>query len=536
MSRKAALRAVLLPALALLVVGLPAQTFTSAQARAPRGDTAPSTDDPPLPVLASRLPRPATPVAGRVVVSYGQPRQVVEGFGFSTAWASLPGGEDNLDAFFSVSKGAGFSILRNRIPFRESPEADDGFMAKHNGAYVFSTVSDEQGEFKQFPLNWDNWDLAATRGLLAKVKANPDYRLDKVFSTPWTPPNNAVDRWKRPTDAASLSKHRLTEERYGPRPEVGGSLDPRRYQDYADVLADYVLGFRSKMGVDLYALSIQNEPGYDVDYESCDWTGPEFRDFLIVLDRQFARKGVWAKVPKLRIMAPEGNNFDDVLLAESYAAPAARAVVDIAAGHQYEYGPWSIEGGLANLFTDKDRYQPDTFAASVAQGKQVWMTEWNLSAFESVSPLTQALVLARAVHQDFTRSGLNAFVFWWSASLLDAGKPTKSLWSLAQYSRFVRPGWRVIPVTSGAADGVVVTAFSNPATRALVMVAVNTGSEPRTILLEIEGARGFGTLGLHRTSATEDMAAVGSVPVDGPVQAVELAASSISTFTTTVTR
>jgi len=40
-------------------------------------------------------------------------------------------------------------------------------------------------------------------------------------------------------------------------PEVGGTLDPAHYADYADVLADYVLGYKAKMGVDLTVLSLQ---------------------------------------------------------------------------------------------------------------------------------------------------------------------------------------------------------------------------------------------------------------------------------------
>jgi len=111
-----------------------------------------------------------------------------------------------MDAFFSVSKGAGFSILRNRIPFRENPKLDDQFLEKRDGAYVFTTVKDKQGTYKNFKLNWDNWDLVATRKLLSEVTANPDYQLSKVFSSPWTPPNNPIDRWKSPTPRKRRAK------------------------------------------------------------------------------------------------------------------------------------------------------------------------------------------------------------------------------------------------------------------------------------------------------------------------------------------
>ena len=47
---------------------------------------------------------------------------------------------------------------------------------------------------------------------------------------------------------------------------MGGYLDPNHYADYADALADYVLGYRAKMGVDLTALSPQNEPNFRCTY------------------------------------------------------------------------------------------------------------------------------------------------------------------------------------------------------------------------------------------------------------------------------
>jgi glucuronoarabinoxylan endo-1,4-beta-xylanase len=480
--------------------------------------------------LPNALPAPAGESAGTVEINYAGVQQVVYGLGFSTAWGSLPGSDANSDAFLSVSKGAGFSILRNRIPFRERPNADDKFMAKEGGAYTYTTVTDAQGTYKNFNLQWNNWDLAKTRDLLAKAKLNPDYRLTKVFSTPWTPPNNAIDRWKLPTDPSSKARHRLTDASYATKPDSGGYLDPAHYQDYADVLADYVLGFKANMGSDLYALSLQNEPSYDVDYESCEWTPQQFHDFLIVLNKEFTRKGVWKVCPDLKIMAAEDNNFNDRLLNAVYADPATKDLVQIAAGHQYEYGRWSMGNNLANLFTNKDRYAPNTFDASHKLGKQVWMSEWSTDAFGGTPAMTRGLVLAKVIHQDFTRSHLNAFVYWWSASLLHQGKPTKDLWAMAQYSQLVRPGWRVLNATASPASGVYVTAFADPASRKLAIVAVNTNTAARTITLNLSGASKIQTLNLYRTSATEDMTPVGSVQVNSTSQVLDLAPSSISTF------
>jgi glucuronoarabinoxylan endo-1,4-beta-xylanase len=493
-----------------------------------------------VPALDKTLPEPTANSEAVAIISSDDVQQNVDGFGFSTAWRAVPGTPENDDAFLSVTKGAGFSILRNRVPFNESNDEFDDYIVKQHDKYVFTTGKDDQGTYKNFQLRWNDWDLKATRKLLDAARANPDYRLTKVFSTPWTPPNNPVERWKHITDPAGKAKHPLTEASYATHPEVGGYLDPAHYQDYADLLADYVLGFKPNMKFDLYALSLQNEPNFDCGYESCDWTADQFHDFLLVLKKEFTRKGVWKACPDLKIMAPEDNNFRDSLLSAVYADPATRDIVQIAAGHQYEYGTWSMGKNINNLFTDRDAYQPNTFDASYALKKQIWMTEWNLSAFHTATEINQALVVARMVHQDFTRSHLNAFVFWWSPSLLggrgtNVHLPTKSLWALAQYSRFVRPGWKVIPSTVSPVPGVYLTSFTNNDTKRIAVVAVNTQEAERIITLSLSGTARFSTLNLYRTSPSENMLAVGSMKINASNRVISLPPSSISTFYGNVT-
>ncbi len=488
-----------------------------------------------MPVPAA-LPAPRHAPQGQALIRYDSPQQVVDGFGFSDAWGSLPGSPANEDAFFSMTKGAGFSILRNRIPFRENPGQDDNFIGKADGHYTFTTATDAHGTYKNFDLHWDNWDLQATQQLIARVNSNPDDQLAKVFSTPWTTPNNAIDRWKHPTDPASRAKHRLTDASFATTPEVGGYLNRTHYQDYADVLADYVLGFKPHMGCDLYALSLQNEPGFDCDYESCDWNARQFHDFILVLNKEFTRKGVWAACPKLKIMAAEENNFRDALLGMIYADPATRNLVQIAAGHQYEYGPWSMGGKIANLFSDRDNYFPKSFSDSVTLSKKVWMSEWSTAAFSNASAIERGLIVARMVHEDFVLSHLNAFVYWWSQSLLSGGGPNKELWALAQYSRFVRPGWHVLWATPTPARGVHLTAFANETTGRMSIVIVNTSASEKVIVLNVTGGKGYGTAVLYRTSSSEDMAMIGSMPDGVSGRAVALAPSSISTFYTSVIR
>lgn len=449
------------------------------------------------------------PAAIVAPIAYSTAQQSIDGFGIATAWGSVPP-DALLDAFFSVSKGAGLSIVRNRIPFREAPSNDDNFMG--GGSYAFTSSGAGATLYKTFTLNWNNWDLSATRTLIGTIKRNSDYAVASYFSTPWTPPNNNTSRWK------------LGVADYVNKPEVGGFLDPAHYADYADVLADYALGFEAKMGAPLTALSLQNEPNYKADYESADWSGAQFHSFLLVLKSEFTKKGVFAALPKLMILAPEDPNFKEDLVLPTLADSSTAALIGIVGVHQYEFGP-----------SNAASYAPPLLTKSLAAGKKIWMTEWNTSALTNASPFVNALTLAGLIHLDFTAANLSAYVHWWYHDLVGTdGTPNKNLWVLGQFSRFVRPGWSRVNAPATVASNVLLSAFRDPGGKQLVAVAINRGNNPVTFALTLDSGN-FGTVTAYRTSATEDMANVGTSSGSGHFVNVSVAPLSVTTFVAPLT-
>jgi O-glycosyl hydrolase len=444
-----------------------------------------------------------TPAATVVKVSFGTAHQKIDGFGMATAWGSIPP-DAQLDAFFSVSKGAGLSILRNRIPFREAPANNDNFMGGGNYDYTLSATG---AIHKTFKLNWGNWDLSAMHALIAKLKANPDYQVPTYFSTPWTPPNNTTSRWK------------LGVADYVNAPEVGGYLDPAHYVDYADVLADYVLGFAANMGAPLAALSLQNEPNYKVNYESADWSAAQMHSFLGTLRTEFTYKGVFTALPNFTIVAPEDPNFKEDLILPSLADSSTASLVGIVAAHQYEFGPQNVS-----------TYSPMPLSTSLAAGKKVWVSEWNTSAFTSSTPLATALILAGLIQADLTKASVSAYVHWWYKDLVaSGGAPNKNLWGLGQFSRFVRPGASRVEVPSSVGNDLLLAAFKNAAGTELTLVAINRGSAESTFALELDSGT-LGAVSSYRTSATEDLKSLGSAPSGGFFANLTVPAQSISTF------
>jgi glucuronoarabinoxylan endo-1,4-beta-xylanase len=471
------------------------------------------------PVVAASVPN----------VRWSQPRQTIAGFGMNTAWLSPPSDATAktqlYDALFSISKGAGLSIVRHRIPFSEKPTQDDKFLLKNpDGTYQTTTNADGS---KTFALDWSSWELENTAQLIADIKAQgADYQVPTFISAPWTPPNNSVAKWKVP-DPISPSID------YENAPEIGGTLSPAFYADYADVLADYALGYAAKMKLELSVLSLQNEPNFKCDYQSANWTADQFHDFFAVLKTELTKKGVFAKLPNLKIIAPEYQNVKEDLILPTLNDPETAAILGIVGVHQYEYG----KGRDAS-------YTVPVLSKSLELGKPIWQTEWNSSEWGTDLTMANGLVLAKLIHMDLTAGSMNAFLYWWGwgdgkGTLVVVDGSTvivpKSVWVLGQWSRFVRPDYVRVDTVAKPAKDVLLSAFKNPAGTEVVVVVVNARSSDVTLTLWLD-AGSFGPLTVYRTSAAdeENLAKVGTLDGGGAVT-VTLPATSVTTFVGSVT-
>ena len=185
------------------------------------------------------------------------------------------------------------------------------------------------------PIGEANWPQALATAQLAQSLGL------KIFASPWSMPAE----WKTYNTTAS----RYTDETGAVKPVY---LAVEHYADYAKYLDDFVTYLRTN-GVDLYAISLQNEPDYQVDYAGCIWTPAQMATFI---------KNYGAAI-NCRIIAPESVGITDTY-ANAFLDPGVLANFEIFGGHQYG----AIQSGLLNV---------------QAQGKEVWMTEflinWNAS-------------------------------------------------------------------------------------------------------------------------------------------------------------
>jgi len=307
----------------------------------------------------------------------------------------------------------------------------------------------------------------------------------RAWSTPWTPPAN----WK--------SNNNINN---------GGYLLPQYYQNYANYLVDYVRNV-SNQGVNLYAISVQNEPDMTVSYESCTYTSQQFHDFIQVLGPTFQKNSIPAK-----ILFPEQSTWAFNLDAATVADTNTLNYVGILATHLYGGTPAPI-----------NQY-----------GKPLWETE--VSDFNTFDPtITSGLSYAQQIWQ-VLNAGASAYHYWWLISgnsdneglLGQNNQTTKRLYTLGQYSKFVRPGYVKLSVNPTSNNNIYVTAFKNG--NSFAVVVVNRNGNNANVSVNLSGSSISGTVQVWVTSSNYNLQQQTSVQANGGMITFSSLANSVTTL------
>ena len=446
----------------------------------PTGDLAPL-----FTLLSSTSPLPFQPVltaapsswaismitapTGTALADFGTPEQIIRGFGASEVFFGvLP--DSQWDELYGQSSGQiGLSIMRIQI------------------APATWTVSSQTADTTQWTAELTNAQYAQqTYGAL-------------VFATPWTPP-------------ASMKSNNST---------IGGSLNVSSYGQYANYLeafVNYAAGgkFGSNTPVNLYAVSVQNEPDFNASYVSCLWTGAQ-------LDTWVAGNGsvLTTGTNPVKLMMPESDSFN---LPESEPAlndPAAAANISIIGGHLYGATPF--------YYTNAEN-----------KGKDVWMTEHFIVPVSgnNTTAIPDAIAIAEEIHNSMTVADYNAYVWWEGPNtnanispqehlITSTAVPTYFGLGMAQFSRFVRPGYFRYNTTSTPVTGVYLSAYSGNGHE--VIVAINSKSTAVTLPILIAN-QAVTSMTPYQTTSSSSVAQLSAVTVTNNQFSASLPAMSITTF------
>jgi len=296
---------------------------------------------------------------------------------------------------------------------------------------------------------------------------------------------------------------------------VGGELREDAYDDYAAHLKSFV-DLMSDNGVPVYAVSVQNEPDITVTYESCDWNPEQMVKFI----------SENAPAVGTSVMAPESfqfrRNMSDPILNDS----AASANLDIVAGHIYG-------SGLA------------PYPLAEEKGKEIWMTEYLINSGNPPTNLsidtgwTGALQTAESIN-NCMNANMSAYVWWYivryygpiaDGTYANKGDVTKKGYVMSQFARFIRPGfYRVESSVAPPLSNVDVTAYKDPTSPKVVIIAINSSSAQTENVFRIENGTMTTTFTPYTTSEFKNCEQGNAFDVTGDNFTFTLEQSSITTF------
>jgi O-glycosyl hydrolase len=337
-----------------------------------------------------------------VSVDLASERQTIEGLGgFGPArpwWEPGPW----FDAAFvsTIVDDLGVSIVRTQAYWDGEPRNDD-----HDpdhfamDGFDFSPTSDNG---KQFPYLRE----LAGRGV-------------RVVASVWTPPV-----WMKANPDDSLAVFC--------RGQCGGTLERRNVAELAEYLAAYVIALRDAAGVELYGLSIANEPLFANRFESCVYSAEGYSAALRAVGDRFERE----RLPT-RLFGPEhmgayewndSAGLFDALLDD----PDTARHLDAYAVHGYLDGV-APDDGSAEGWTSMHR-------RAAGAGKGLWMSE---TSAERDRDWPVAWETALGLHRALAYGRVSAWIYWAFPELLfdDDGAPTPLYHLLKSWFRFVRPGF-----------------------------------------------------------------------------------------------
>ncbi|PWH14272.1 MAG: hypothetical protein DDG60_08300 [Anaerolineae bacterium] len=372
---------------------------------------------------------PDLPPAETLTLDRATRYQVIDGFGAFLGSGVWP--RDKQDLNLPFVQDLNITVARFGI-------IDTDFEPRNDNANPYVTDFDAFDR-RALPLDW-----------MRRLKA--ESAIDKYILTVWSPPD-----WMkkgRTRAAISGSGENFVEERY--------------YEEYAEFLAAIVQIVKEETGIELYAISVQNEPQFNEPYASALLPADKMAQVLAVVSRRFQAEGLRTKLFAPEAL-PQQKGIDDYIAEIDRLAEASQGT-DIIAIHNYDSDGINVGGAGAQEWADMYAW------ANATRPRRMWMTE------TSGHPNTWsgATLLFGNIYNALAYGNASAWVWWTLAEtsgnaqfgLVVDNQPTARYAVSRHFYRAIQPGAVRIGVTAPA--DLLALAFENP-DGSIVLVMYNKG-------------------------------------------------------------
>lgn len=227
----------------------------------------------------------------------------------------------------------------------------------------------------------DNWGDYDWNGSLPSVKICK-LRGGIVFGTPWSPPGDFKTNGTAQggnADSQGNQKGKLREDCY------------EKFFPWLNTFLDWM----QKKGVNVDAVSLQNEPDWWVSYSGCLYEPEEqvklVKDYAHLLDRE--------KFNGVRIISAEPLGYREDYFNALLNDQTCREQVDIFAGHIYGHMPL--------------QYIKPVAKKALPLGKEVWMTEHSTTDNTGALPTwNDNLIFAEELNECML-AGCTGYIYWY---------------------------------------------------------------------------------------------------------------------------
>lgn len=405
----------------------------------------------------------------------------------------------------------------------------------HDAEYLSQTINNLGVTFFRTQIYWDgeltndnndpntinvngfNFGPSSNNGKQFPFLKDLSDRGAKLIATVWTPPT-----WMKLFD----NPERIPDECYNcvtcapgsdGRKMCGGRLNPEHYDEFAEYLVVYVKTLKEKTGIDLYAISIQNEPFFANPFESNVVMPDEYADILRVVGQRFKTEGLSTKFFGPEHMAEWSWGWQAKYVQEILGDPETKPLLDIYAVHSYVDGV-AADYGSAEGWTQLHQN------ITVAHDKPLWMTEtsdFQLKDFDLVMSMAKSLYLALK----FGR--ISGWVYWsMTDAVINNNQLTPLGYAFKNYYKYIRPGSIMIKAESND-PSVLTVSFIHPGNSDLTIIVINQGNEIKNV--SFTSPPEYNDFTLYRTSENENCVEIGIIE---NTTNITLPPASISTITT----
>ena len=369
---------------------------------------------------------------------------------------------------------------------------------------------------------WGNWDSPYDwNGSLPSAKIVKE-RGGIVFGTPWSPPGEYKTN-------GTAQGGKVNDKDDNDPQNKRGKLREDCYDKFFLWLNSFLAWMKSN-GVNVDAVSLQNEPDWWVNYSGCLYDPEDLvklvKNYAYLLDRE--------AYPGVKLISGESlgftQNYTDPLMQD----PTCRDQIDIVAGHLYGHAPL--------------QYMKKSAVLPLRYGKEVWMTEH--SSTDNIGKRLpnwhEQLLFAEELNECML-AGCTGYIYWYmrahwafvGTGESDYGKDNKKnvllprAYVMSHFSKYVTGSTRMETsrdMTEGQEDAYEHSAYIKG--DSIIVMSIDTMSYSRKMKIKLPYNVKSGKHILSTGNEQENLCQESDIDIEAPTAEiiVELPARSLNTF------